>query len=247
MSMSKAKAENRELPRRFYKEVTVVDGEGGLQIHLDGRSVKTPAKQVLQVPSEKLAALIAEEWAAQDERIDPFSMPLTRLVHVALDRMGQVRDGAADEVMKFASTDSLCYRSDDDRLARRQAEVWDPYLNWAKTALDAPLVVTHEISPILQPEASLTALKSRALALDDLRLTGLVSATPILTSAVLAFALLEEEADGEAVFKASRLEEGFQEELWGEDAEAKLAAQNRHRDLLACEALFRALDEVEVG
>jgi chaperone required for assembly of F1-ATPase len=246
MSMSKAKAENRELPRRFYTDVTVAGREGGFQIHLDGRSVKTPAKQVLQLPSETLAGLVAAEWSAQDERIDPFTMPLTRLVHVALDRMGGVRDGAADEVVKYASTDALCYRSDDDRLARRQAEAWDPYLAWAKTALDAPLVVTHDISPIPQPEQSLTALKNRALALDDLRLTGLVSAAPILTSAVLAFALLEEEADGEAVFAASRLEEDFQEELWGEDAEAKLAAKNRRRDLLACEALFRALDGADL-
>ncbi|MCP2679729.1 hypothetical protein NHF45_09320 [Maricaulaceae bacterium NA33B04] len=243
MSMSKAKAENRELPRRFYKEVTVAEGEGGWLVHLDGRSVKAPAKQVLQLPVKALAEQIAAEWKAQEERIDPFTMPLTRLVHVALDRMGSVREGAADEVAKYASTDSLCYRSDDDRLAQRQAEVWDPYLSWAKTALDAPLVVTHDISPIPQPEASLVALKQRALALDDLRLTGLVSATPILTSAVLAFALLEEEADGEAVFAASRLEEDFQEELWGEDAEAQLAAKNRRRDLLACEVLFRTLDE----
>jgi chaperone required for assembly of F1-ATPase len=194
------------------------------------------------LPSEALARLVAQEWAAQEERIDPFTMPLTRLAHVALDRMPDARAAAAAEVAKYASTDALCYRSDDAELAERQAAAWDPYLDWAKTALDAPLVATQSLSPVAQAAASLKALETRALALDDLRLTGLVSATPILTSAVLAFALLEEESDGETVWTASRLEEAFQAERWGEDSEALEAAANRKRDLLACETLFRTLD-----
>ncbi len=242
MSMSKAKAENRELPKRFYKDAEAVPGEGGWRIHLDGRSVKTPAKQTLLLPSAQLARLIAGEWAAQDERIDPFTMPLTRLAHVALDRMADARQAAAAEIAKYASTDTLCYRSEDSALSERQAQIWDPYLAWAKTALDVQFAVTHAISPIAQPQASLDTLERRALALDDLRLTALVSATPILTSAILAFALLEEEANGESVWRASRLEDDFQAERWGEDAEAVQAAAHRKRDLLACETWFRSLD-----
>lgn len=242
MSMSKAKAENRELPRRFYEQAEAAPGEGGWRIHLDGRAVKTPAKKTLMLPSEALARLIAQEWADQEERINPFTMPLTRLAHVALDRMPEARSAAAAEIAKYAATDALCYRSDDAELAGRQAATWDPYLDWARMALDAPLVATQSLSPIAQAEASLKALETRALALDDLRLTGLVSATPILTSAVLAFALLEEEADGETVFQASRLEEDFQVERWGEDHDAVEAAANRKRDLLACERMFRTLD-----
>jgi chaperone required for assembly of F1-ATPase len=245
MSMSKAKAENRELPRRFYKQAGVASADGGFGVMLDGRPVKTPAKNALLVPSEDLAHAIANEWENQAERIDPFTMPLTRLCHVAIDRMAQAREGAAAEIAKYASTDLLCYRSDDAELAERQAAAWDPYLAWSRQALDAPLKATNSLTPIAQPEASLQALENRALALDDLRLTGLVSAAPILTSAVLAFALLEEEGDGEAVFKASRLEEDFQIERWGEDHEAAVAAANRKRDLLACEVLFRTLDQAE--
>ncbi len=246
MSMSKAKAENRPLPKRFYKSAEAVPGEGGWRIHLDGRSVKTPAKQTLLVPSQSLARLIAAEWSDQGEHIDPFTMPLTRLAHVALDRMGDARKGAAEEIAKYASTDTLCYRSDDAELAARQAKAWDGFLAWSKSALDAPLEVTDSIAPIKQAEECLEALKMRALALDDLRLTALVSATPILTSAILAFALLEAEADGETVWAASRLEEDYQVERWGEDEEAVLAAANRKRDLMACEALFRALDSDQV-
>lgn len=246
MSMSKAKAENRELPRRFYKQAGVASAEGGYGVMLDGRPVKTPAKNALLAPAEDLAHAIAHEWENQGERIDPFTMPLTRLCHVAIDRMAAARKGAAAEIAKYASTDLLCYRSEDAELAERQAAAWDPYLAWSRQALDAPLETTRSLTPIAQPEASLKALENRALALDDLRLTGLVSAAPILTSAVLAFALLEEEGDGEAVFKASRLEEDFQIERWGEDHEAAVAAANRKRDLLACEVLFRTLDRAGV-
>ena len=246
MSMSKAKAENRELPRRFYTQAGVAEGEGGYGVLLDGRPVKTPAKNTLEVPCEELAQAIAHEWETQGEHIDPFTMPLTRICHVAIDRMGRAREGAAAQIAKYASTDLLCYRAEDAELAERQAAAWDRYLAWSKTALDAPLEVTRSVTPIAQPQASLKALESRALALDDLRLTGLVSAAPILTSAVLAFALLEEESDGETVWAASRLEEDFQAERWGEDHEAAEAAANKKRDLLACETLFRALDRADV-
>ena len=242
MSMSKAKAENRELPRRFYERADAAPGEGGWRIQLDGRVVKTPAKRDLVLPGEGLARAVAQEWDDQGERIDPFQMPLTRLTHVALDRMNGARAAAAQEIANFASTDLLSHRSDDARLAERQEKVWGPYLVWAENALDAPLKAAATIAPLAQPEASLEALKARALALDDFRLTGLVSAAPILTSAILAFALLEEEADAEAVWTASRLEEEFQIESWGQDAEAAEAAANRKRDLLACERLFRLFD-----
>lgn len=246
MSMSKAKAENRELPRRFYEAVGVEPGEDGWSILLDGRPVKTPAKNPLVTPVEALARGLAEEWAAQVEHIDPFTMPLTRLMHVALDRMADVREPAAAEVANFARTDLLCHRADDARLAARQAEVWDPYLSWAETALDAPLKAAVSLIALEQPEASIAAIKARALAQDDVRLTGLVSAVPILGSAVLGLALLEAEADGEAVWAASRVDEDFQIERWGEDAEAAQAAANKKRDLTACARLFRALDAAGV-
>jgi chaperone required for assembly of F1-ATPase len=156
--------------------------------------------------------------------------------------MGAVREAAAAEVAKFATTDLLSHRAEDADLAAKQAQVFDPLLAWAEAALDAPLKAAATIAPLEQPEASLDALRRRALALDDLRLTGLASAAPLLSSAVLAFALLEEEVDGETVWAASRLEEDHQIERWGEDAEAAEAAANKKRDLLACERLFRELD-----
>jgi chaperone required for assembly of F1-ATPase len=246
MSMSKAKAENRQLPKRFYKEAAYEETETGWRIVLDGRPLKTPAKNPLELPIEGLARAIAGEWDAQVEHINPFTMPLTRITHVALDRMNAAREGAAAEVAKFATTDLVSHRAEDSALAAKQAAMFDPFIAWAGSALDAPLKAAATVTPLEQPQTSIEALRLRALALDDFRLTALVSAAPILSSAILAFALLEEEADGETVWAASRLEEDHQAEFWGEDADAALAAANRKRDLLACERLFRELDRDSV-
>ena len=242
MSMSKAKAENRPLPKRFYSEVAIDPVDEGWRILLDGRPVKTPAREILLAPGEALADAMAAEWQAQETEINPFSMPLTRLAHVALDRMDQVRDGAADEIARFAGTDMLCYRSDLPDLARRQAEAWDPYLDWAARELDAPLHKAQTILPIEQPEASIEALRAHALTLDNWRLTGLASAVPLTGSAVLGFALLKGRITGEAAFETAQLEQDYQAETWGEDSEAADMAANRRRDLLAADHLFQLMD-----
>ncbi len=245
MSMSKAKAENRPLPKRFYAETAIAPSGEGWGVFLDGRAVKTPAGKALGAPVEALAEAIAAEWEAQTTHIDPFTMPLTRLAHVVLDRIGSARDAAAAEVAKYAQTDLLCHRSEDSELAARQSEAWDEWLDWSANALDAPLNRAATILALEQPDDSLSAMKARALALDDWRLTGLTSAVPILGSAVLGFALLEGELAGEDAFALSRIDETYQAERWGEDAEALEAAANRKRDLLACEMVFRLMDAAE--
>ncbi|KPP80638.1 MAG: Chaperone required for the assembly of the mitochondrial F1-ATPase [Oceanicaulis sp. HLUCCA04] len=246
MSMSKAKAENRPLPKRFYSEASAVQTDGGWGIFLDGRPVKTPDRHLLAAPCEELAVEMAAEWDAQVKHIDPFTMPLTRLAHVVTDRIEQARNAAADEISRFAGTDLLCHRSDDCELAARQAEKWDPLLDWSRNALDAPLKSAATLLPLEQPEASVEALRARAEALDSWRLTALASSVSLLGSAVLGFALLEAEIDGETAFALSRLDEDYQAERWGEDSDAVEAAANRKRDLLACERVFRLLDEADV-
>lgn len=246
MSMSKAKAENRPLPKRFYSEASAAPSDGGWAIFLDGRPVKTPERHVLAAPCEALAVEMAAEWDAQVKHIDPFTMPLTRLAHVAIDRMEQSRDAATAEIARFAGTDLLSHRSDDSALAARQARQWDPVLEWASTALDAPLKSAVSLLALEQPESSIEALRARADALDAWRLTALTSAVPLLGSAVLGFALLEAEIDGATAFALSRLDEDYQAERWGEDSEAVEMAANRKRDLLACERVFRVMDEADV-
>lgn len=243
--MSKARAENRPLPKRFYEAAGVVSGEGGHLVVLDGRPVKTPARRNLAAPSHALAMAIAQEWEDQVAVIDPSRMPITRMAHVVIDRMAEARAAVAADIARYAQSDALCHRAQDEALGLRQRQEWDPYLAWAGAALDAPLRTVEGVLAAEQPEASLSAIRIQAEALDDWRLTGLASATPLLGSIVLAFALLHGEADAETAFSVSRLEERFQNEKWGEDAEAAERAAAMLRDLKGVEQLFRLLDEGE--
>src|SRR5690606_35605476 len=104
----KAKAENRALPKRFYTSAEARDG----QILLDGRVLKTSAKNPLYVAQHKLAEAVAAEWNAQAEFIDPDAMPLTRLLNIAIDRVPMDRAALIDDMVRYAETDLLCYRAE---------------------------------------------------------------------------------------------------------------------------------------
>jgi chaperone required for assembly of F1-ATPase len=207
--------------RRVYKAVTTqpVGGEWGVM--LDGRPLRTPAKRELCVPSEALAAAIAAEWDAQDPDIRPETMPLTRLATTAIDRTAEKRAEIIADVANYAGTDLVCYRADGPpALVARQEAVWQPLIDWAAGRYDAGLAVTAGIVPLAQSPVSLKAYAAAVAALDDFRLTALQAATAACGSLVIALALYEGRLDAESAFAASQLDETFQIEAWGEDAEA---------------------------
>ncbi|HYE42069.1 MAG TPA: ATPase, partial [Caulobacteraceae bacterium] len=92
-----------------------------------------------------------------------------------------------------------------------------------------------------QPAEALARVEALALALDDFALGGVAWATPLFGSAILALALQRGRLSGETAFDLSRLDEAFQEERWGVDAEAAERTANLRRDALALDAWFGAL------
>lgn len=207
--------------KRVYKSVAAYVVDGGWGVTLDGKPLRTPAKRDLTVPSEALAAAIAAEWDAQTPDIRPETMPLTRLAATALDRTATERDKIVAEIANYAGTDLVCYRAEHPpALAARQEAVWQPLLDWAAGRYDAGLAVTTGIVPVTQSPASLKAYANVVAAFDDFRLTALQAATGACGSLVIALALHERRLDAEAAFAASQLDETFQIEAWGEDAEA---------------------------
>jgi len=208
--------------RRVYNKVAVREAEGGgWGVALDGRPLRTPAKNELTVPQQRLAAAIAAEWDAQDPDIRPERMPLTRLAATAIDRTAAKRSDIAAEIANYAGTDLVCYRAEHPpALAARQEAVWQPLINWAVGRYDAGLAVTAGIVPVTQSPAALKAFAAAVESQDDFRLTALQAITAACGSLVIALALLEGRVDAAAAFTASQLEETFQIEAWGEDAEA---------------------------
>jgi chaperone required for assembly of F1-ATPase len=234
--------EPQELPRRFYTSVSVAPAARGFAVQLDGRTPRSPAGKPLVAPREPLAALIAQEWAEQGEHILMGTMHATRLGRTALDRVAEAHKEVAEEVARYAGSDLLCYLAEEPAaLVERQAKAWGPLRDWAAEELAIEL---HPIAGIVhqpQPAASLLRAEKHAEALDDFSLAGLAHATALFGSAVLGFALQRGQLDGQAAFELSRLDEIFQQERWGVDAETAERTEGLAAEALMLERWFAAL------
>ena len=229
-------------PKRFYETAGTVKADGGHGIALDGKPVRTPAGKPLAVPNAALANALAAEWSAQGETIDRETMPLTRLACTALDLVPGRRAEIVAEVAAYAETDLVCYRTEEPpALARRQIAAWEPLVAWAAERYGAHLAVTTSITPLAQTPGALDALRAAVAANDDFTLAGLSLATRSFGSLVIALALRESRLGAEEAAHASLVDERYQIERWGEDAELAARCARTARDAEDAERLFRLL------
>jgi chaperone required for assembly of F1-ATPase len=208
--------------KRFYKEVTV--SAAPFRILLDGRPVKTPARAPLELPTQALAEAVAEEWRVQGDEIVPDAMVLTKLANTALDRVAPMREGVIGQVTGFLN-DLLCYRAEHpaDLVAMQSAE-WDPLLDWAAERYGVRLQTRPGILHFAQSNEAVAAFRRAVEAYDPFALTALATVAPVLGSLVLTLALAEGRVDAAAAFALSTLDERYQTERWGKDAEAEQRA-----------------------
>lgn len=229
--------------KRFWKEVTV-DREGdGWALRLDGRPVRTPARAALVVPTVALANAIAQEWRAVGETIEPRSMPLTGLANAAIDRIAPERQTFAEGLARYAEADLACYRAEGPRgLVAAQAQHWDKLLAWARRRYDVDFRTTTGLVHVAQPDATVEALAHAVEALDPFHLAGLSPLVTVGGSLVAALAVVEKAIAPEEAWEAVSVDERWQLEQWGADAEAETALENRHRDFLAGARFLELLD-----
>lgn len=231
------------LPKRFYKGVSVAPVEGGYGVHLDGRPVRTPGKGPVAVRTEAAARLIADEFEAQEIEINPARMPVMRLVNTVIDGVAAAPDAVAEDMLRYASTDLLCYRADSPaRLVELQARAWDPILDWARDRLGARLYLGEGVMHVEQPREAIAAI-GHHLRLDPepFRLGCLHMMTTLTGSVLLALAVDAGEIDAETAWTLAHVDEDWTISQWGEDAEAAVARANRQRDMRAADALLRAV------
>lgn len=230
--------------KRFYKDVTAEEVEGGWGVMLDGKQIKAPSKVPLVMPTKAVADLAVIEWDEQGDEVKPLKMPVTSLVNTAIDRVQGRMAEVASEIVAYGGNDLICYRADDpDDLVERQLEIWDPYVAWARGELRAPLAVTSGIIHIKQSD---DVMKSLAIAVDSydyFKLTGLHSLTTGLGSLVLALASQQRNQNFKDIWQAALLEELYQVEQWGEDYEATDMRANLLRDMSQTMAYMEALDK----
>ncbi|MDJ0388360.1 ATP12 family protein [Roseomonas sp. E05] len=210
--------------KRFWEQAAAAPVEGGYTILLDGRPLRLPGRSGLVLPRAPLAEAVAREWQeAGGEKGGEMRMeevPLTRVVATALERMAPDPMPSVAALARYGETDLLCYRAQEPRLAARQAEAWQPLLDWAALQFDAPLRVTSGVMPVAQSLEALAALRAALALLPVLELAALGVAVPALGSAVLGLALARERVDAEEACRLAFLDEAFQQELWGTDEEA---------------------------
>jgi chaperone required for assembly of F1-ATPase len=225
--------------RRFWKDVTVEDRG----IRLDGRVLKTPARLDLQLPTDSLAAAVAEEWRAVEGEIDPRAMPLTGLANAATDRIAPDTGAFAANLAAYAAGDLLCYRADHPaELVAVQGEAWDAPLDWARSRYDVDFVVTASILHVDQPAETVKRLSAAVAARDAFHLAGLSPLVTLSGSLVLALALAEGVMTEEQAWNAAELDQIWQAEQWGEDAFATQAREDKRRDFRAAARFLALLD-----
>lgn len=235
--------ESEERLKRFWKEASVEAEEaGGWVVLLDGRAPKTPAHNRFLLPTEAAARMVADEWAAQGEFIEPGTMPATRIAATAIDRVAVTREPVAEEIAAYVGSDLLCYLAEHPTpLVLEQAKAWTPWREWAERELGVVVQPTSGIIHVEQPLESIARVRELALELDDFRLTALAMGVPLLGSAILGLAVQRGAITGEEAFELSRLDEAFQERQWGVDAEAAERTEARRAEAVLIDRWFRAL------
>ncbi len=231
----------RELLKRFYETVEIIEKEEFFHLRLDSRPALSQGRTQLVVTERALAEALCAEWQAQGEHIDPAAMPVTRLVNTALDGVTGGEPAIRADILGYARSDLLCYRAGEPQgLVEQQRAPWDPVLAWAEKLLSVRFKLAQGVVHVEQPRDVLSAVESRLAAYTDpFRLTGLSMATSLTGSALLALAVAEGFLGTNDAWRAAHVDEDWNIAQWGEDGEAMARRADRYRDFVAAMIALR--------
>ncbi|MEM8536788.1 MAG: ATP12 family protein [Pseudomonadota bacterium] len=231
-------------PKRFWKSATAIPDGAGFTVRLDDKPVRTPAKAPLILPTMAMAKAVAAEWDAQEDVVDPLSMPVTRGANAAIDKVRTQRTEVVGLLAEYGDSDLLCYRAaGPEGLIAKQSAGWDPVLAWAETALGVRLFVGEGVMHVPQRPEALAKLKDAVAAFDDFSLAAVHDLISLSGSLVLALAVTQDAYTPEDAWNRSRIDEDWQIAQWGHDEEASEVA-GRKRDAFLDAARFYRLAQV---
>lgn len=221
--------------KRFWTDVAIREVEAGYAVELDGRPVRTPAKAALTLPTRALAEAVAEEWRAQQDEIQPEAMPVTRMANSSIDKIIPQRAEVEAHLLSYGETDLLCYRAESPQeLVDRQAEAWDPWLEWLAQKTGVRLLVASGVIPVAQPLAELERLKLEFAGFSNFQLAAFHDLVTLPGSLVLAISVTSGSAKPNEIWDVACVDEQWQIEQWGEDEEAQ------HNNILKRKAFLDA-------
>lgn len=228
--------------KRFYSDVTVAPEGDGWRVGLDGRGIRTPGRALQVVPTRELAEMLADEWRAQGEEVDPKSFVFRDMADYAIDVVAPQREAAISAVLAYAETDTFCYRADpEDALFRRQEEVWEPLVRACEIRLAVKFARVSGIVHCPQSELTMARLRDLLQRQDHFTLAALQTLASIATSLIAALEMMEDGAEPEALFAAANLEQDWQAELWGWDAAAENDRATRLKAFQMASEFLRAV------
>jgi len=229
--------------KRVWKQADAVERDCGWGVELDGKPLRTPARDLLTVPTKALAEAIASEWNEVGDKIDPGTLPLTGLANAAVDRVAPDKEAFAKGVARYAEADLACYRAEGpSALVDRQTESWDALIGWGRRRFDVDFRTTRGIVHVDQPAATVDRLSHAVAALDPFRLAGLSPLVTISGSLLAALGVLEGTLMPDQAWDAVTVDDRWQLEQWGSDAEAEAAIDNRRRDFMAAARFLELLN-----
>ncbi|GLQ35126.1 ATPase [Amylibacter marinus] len=214
------------LKKRFWEKAVVVPVGDRFTVQLDGRDLRTPAKAPLLLPSQLVAQMVADEWMAQEEKVNPETMPATRMANSAIDKVSVNFDAVVSMLAEYGGSDLLCYRATHPaELIAKQENAWDPVLDWARARFQIQLQTTSGIMPVAQPENTQGIFRNALSEYDSFALSAVHDLIVLSGSLVLGLAVSSNQISTESGWALSRVDEDWQAEQWGEDEEAKQASE----------------------
>ena len=229
--------------KRFYKSVSISNESSGYWIRLDDKPIRSPRNEIIECTNKELATRLAEEWEKQDEFIDYITMPITRILNVAVDGVSDNITAVIDTVCSYASSDMICYRANGPKeLVARQQQYWDPILHWLQQSFGLVFEVTTGILPVEQSAESIQKVKNLLQDYGSIQLAALHTVTTLGGSILLALALEKKAFEPEIIWQAINLDEDWNIEHWGQDAEALRTRKFKQQDFDAAVLILNSLN-----
>ncbi len=227
--------------KRFYTSAEIGEADGGHTVTLDGKPIRTPSGRIVILPVPSLAEEIAAEWNAQNDTIDPLTMPLTRFANSVVQGVIDDAEAVADDVAKYFGSDLLFYRAGHPQgLVAREAAHWDPVLFWAAESLGAHFILAEGVVHVRQPEQAVVAARA-ALPGDPWAIAALHVITTVTGSALLGLALFHHVIDQDQAWAAAHVDEDWNAEQWGMDEEMAARKAAKLVDFNAAVRVLKAL------
>lgn len=205
--------------RRWYRQVDIApEQDGSWALLLNGGYARTNRNNKLIVPTKAYALACALEFENQTTFMIPHTMPLIEVAKIAIDRTEEERAELTENIMNIFNCDSATHRSDPEdspALARAQAKVFDPMIDWLSKHLEIEIVTTDDFWGCDQSQETNQKVLDTINALDMYQFIALDNITALGKSAIVGFNFLYENINIDQTVRASLMEEYYQIKVSG--------------------------------